>query len=385
MILRSASILLAFLISTTAVVAQRPPKDLHLVGDHWTAWQPPTDFPPDAELYTIVVGDTLWDLAGEYLGDPYLWPQLWERNQYILDAHWIYPGDPLLLGLKVTTPEQEELYTEDISEPVEQIAADPTTSSPDYPFVQLGHADDIYCSGYIGDADQVFEYHVSGSEYEILGPSFDLTSRDHLRARFGDVDSIKYGLSLGDIVYLDRGRESGLRAGDTFTSVQSGEIVKHPYSGKKLGRFYKYLGRIRVVSVQEGSAIGEIVHSCSFIPVGSDLIPFVSEPIPSKRKRPMRPATYPVGREALDVAAVIVHAKDGLVVMGKDHVIFLDRGEGRAFEVGDILTVYRRPPNSGPPVLLGEVAVLSVKEGNALAKVIASRYPMYVGDLALIN
>jgi len=52
--------------------------------------------PADAQqIHVIVKGDTLWALAGKFLGNPYLWPQIWEKNQYILDAHWIYPGDPL--------------------------------------------------------------------------------------------------------------------------------------------------------------------------------------------------------------------------------------------------------------------------------------------------
>ena len=74
-------------------VAAQPPTDLHLVGDHWTAWDPPATYPEGAELYVIEKGDTLWDLSNRFYGDPYLWPQLWERNQYVLDAHWIYPGD----------------------------------------------------------------------------------------------------------------------------------------------------------------------------------------------------------------------------------------------------------------------------------------------------
>ena len=47
------------------------------------------------ETHTVRKGDTLWDLANKWLGDPHLWPQVWDQNRYILDSHWIYPGDPL--------------------------------------------------------------------------------------------------------------------------------------------------------------------------------------------------------------------------------------------------------------------------------------------------
>ena len=40
--------------------ADRPPTSLHLVGDHWTAWNPPTNLPPDAKVPIGVKGDTLW-------------------------------------------------------------------------------------------------------------------------------------------------------------------------------------------------------------------------------------------------------------------------------------------------------------------------------------
>ena len=83
-----------------ALAADRPPRDLHFVDGHWTAWNPPAP-PPGEQVHVIARGDTLWDLAAKYYGDPYLWPQIWEKNQYILDAHWIYPGDPLVLGPQV--------------------------------------------------------------------------------------------------------------------------------------------------------------------------------------------------------------------------------------------------------------------------------------------
>ena len=81
-----------------------PPKNLKLVGDHWTPWDPPQ---ATAESYLIQRGDTLWDLSSKWLGDPHLWPQVWDQNRYVLDSHWIYPGDPLAIPAKpnVVPPE----------------------------------------------------------------------------------------------------------------------------------------------------------------------------------------------------------------------------------------------------------------------------------------
>jgi hypothetical protein len=158
-----------------AAADERPPQQLHLVGDHWTAWEPPASLPPDAEVHLIVAGDTLWELAAQYLGNPYLWPQLWESNQYILDAHWIYPGDPLVVGVKV---EQVGDLTEaeggagEEGAPGEGEGGVPTGEeglpgavaggAP----VALGSESDIYCAGYIGEPEESFPLAIVGSESE---------------------------------------------------------------------------------------------------------------------------------------------------------------------------------------------------------------------------
>lgn len=49
------------------------------------------------ETYTVVKGDTLWDISEHFLNTPWLWPRLWQANSQIENPHLIYPGDVLNL------------------------------------------------------------------------------------------------------------------------------------------------------------------------------------------------------------------------------------------------------------------------------------------------
>jgi hypothetical protein len=387
---RSGILAVAFVLLAAAaiVAADRPPQTLHKVGDHWTAWDPPTP-PPDAQVHVIAPGDTLWAIAGKYLGNSYLWPQIWEKNTYILDAHWIYPGDPLVLGPQVAPVEQ--LAEQDLGgTPAGGEGTPPPTgadgqpldavSTAVAPLQPLGSEDDIYCSGYLGDLEEQFGYRIVGSEYSGMSPHLSgAASKRNKRGIFGD-ETVKVDLTVGDIVYVDGGMAAGLSPGLVYSIVRPRDVVRNPDTGDVVGRIYQYQGRLRLLTVQDQVAIAEIVQACDAILDGTGLKPFVPEPVPLGRRTGVRTANAPVPVESLADDPLILRAKDDIVSLGEDHVVFVNLGSESGATPGDVYTIFRANVPGKPPLVLGELAVLSVHPRGAVARILASRYPIYIGD-----
>jgi len=357
-----------------------PPRPLHLVGDHWTPYEPPTEFPPGTDVYIIQPGDCLWDLARKYLGNPYLWPQIWEKNTYIKDAHWIYPGDPLV-GV-TTAAAVAEGAGEGASEGAGEAAgagADATGAAAAQgaeagagtggevggvaeegglagDLVAVGGEDDVYCFAYLDE--------------EGAKPSLTIVSAEQIQYQFR--------FATGDIVYLSGGTADGVQAGQEFFVVDPGRVLRHPQTNAKLGRVMRYVGHLRVLCAQDTTATAEILSACDAIAVGAWLKPF--EPIPI----PMTVLTAPCDRCELPnekAKGTIVYCKDDIVSFGEDDVVFVDLGEADQVAPGTVCTIYRDNPVAGAPrLVLGELAVLTSGQHWASAKILRSTTPIFVGD-----
>ena len=374
---RSKQVLLGltagWLVSAGVMFADPPPSNLHLVGDHWTAWDPPQEFPEGMEVYIIERGDTLWDLAAEFLGDPYLWPQLWEQNPYILDAHWIYPGDPLGVGFEVYPV--DTLADAPLAEPMVEEDSGPDFGSEDGSLQAAGYPADVYCTGFVDDAELDFRYRVVGSEEGVLAPT--LRSQDRPRKRFKQ--TLKVDLTTGDIVYVDGGAATGLEVGREFFIVGESEMVKHPFDNQVIGRYYQYQGRLRILSVQSETAIAEVTEACRAVLVGAGLMPFETLPIPLVSMSVPPSVNSPVSDDSLDGAATVVFSENDVFSLGQGSVVYVNLGAGQT-NPGDRYRIWRRNHEGLPPVILGELAILRVGESASVARILNSRYTVRVGD-----
>jgi hypothetical protein len=385
----------------------RPPTNLKKVGDHWTPWDPPVP-PEGARVYLIEKGDTLWDLAQRDLHDPYLWPRIWDQNRYILDSHWIYPGDPLIMPGPVTVVAEETMPPDvDPSDgdgtgsgdgqdtSVEEAALVPAPDGsgrptraawmkPD-PDSAADHSD-MMCSGYILADKWESDTYVYASEEE---------------------GKIAFG--PGDVVYINKGLSDGVQAGDKFFVVHQEVKVKHPVTGTMLGYFVRKEAVVQVIAAQAETATVELVDGCHPVHLGHSLIKFTE--LVSPKRRDIDLARYGV-EDNEQASGYVVYAQNRLNAAGEGDIVYIDLGMADGIEKGDYLMIYRdvvsdqKPNEAGlarvrykhkssvpahntrrlprgkevPRKMLGHMVILASNHHTATAKVMYSWREIYPGD-----
>ncbi len=84
--------------------------------------------PSNTIRITVRRGDTLWDLAGEHLGDPRRWPELFEANRDV-----ITDADDIDVGWQLTVPQEPHPPSTASPEPTTTIRDDVTPPQPPPP------------------------------------------------------------------------------------------------------------------------------------------------------------------------------------------------------------------------------------------------------------
>jgi len=357
---------LSFILGPAAPAQDEPPptsQELRTgpasVSPHWSKNDYPESIPEGAPYVIVEKGDTLWDLAAEYLESAYLWPQIWDENKYITDAHWIYPGDPILLPqVAVVADRAGQLGPEGMPEEDEAMPAEyePPAEAESllYPVTEEFT---MLCAGYIVPEREDDSLRIVGSE------------QGRAKNAFAD----------RDILYLSKGSNSGVRTGDLYTIHAVTRTVKHPVTGKKLGLKVTAKGTARVVLVAEDTATIVVERACRAVYIDDYLLPYEPVSVPlALRQDPASRLTPPSGK----AQGYVVDVSEGARTAATGHLVTVDIGSEAGLVPGNLLvafrTVYPKVPTNRHVV--AELAVVAVREQTAVAKVMYSVEEIESGD-----
>ncbi len=354
--------------SAPASTQQDAPTGLQMgpatIAPHWTKNTSfPTEVPEGTAYHIVVRGDTLWDLAATYLKSPYLWPQIWDQNKYITDAHWIYPGDPVLLPKMAMIAEQAgqppvEGGPEGLGEEgAEGALGEPGAGGAASALRPVTEEMALQCAQYVIPSREDESLYLLGSEHG------------------GD----KIGLSERDIVYLNKGSNAGVKAGDLYTLHHVAYAVRHPESGRKLGTKIETTGWVKVILVQEDTACAVIERACNDVHAGDYLKPFEKVNVPMVVPRAPAECCAPANGK---VARHVVDVQDDATIAGEGQFVTIDAGTDDGVAPGNVFSVYRivYPSVPTPRDAVGEATIVSVRERTATAKVTYSAKEIMVGD-----
>lgn len=232
------------------------------------------------EIYTIKQGDTLWDISAKFLKDPFLWPKLWQRNPYITNPHWIYPGQPVRIvpaeelmkevpkeAAKEPEIKKAEPTPAEEKPPVAEAKpeAKPAEVKPELKPVEVKPAEEkpveerpgvfpeVRSAGFIGDIN-------------FRGIGIILDNRDG-----------KNLLSEGDIVYMAFRTADPVMVGNKYTVFRRENYVRHPVTKRRIGMKYLITGNVQVIDQQGNFYTGKIVEAFQEICSGDMLRPYMKD------------------------------------------------------------------------------------------------------------
>lgn len=254
--------------------------------------------------YTVKVGDTLWDIAGRFLSEPWYWPEIWDDNPDIENPHLIYPGDVIVLTMVDGEPRLSvergggtvkltpEVRVSDLDEAIPTIPA-----SAIRPFLEGTRV--VSAEGFEGAP-----YVVAGADERVLGAS-------------------------GDPIYVRGVPEDSSRSWDL---LRRGGPFIDPETQELLGYEATQVGTARLDS--DGDPATFTITSSNREVAPGDRLFVVEDTELRSRFQPRIPEE--------PVSGVIMAVMDGVSQIGQYDVVALNRGTLNGLEVGHVMDVYRR-------------------------------------------
>ena len=280
------------------------------------------------DTYTVVKGDTLWDISNHFLKNPWLWPEIWQVNTQIVNPHLIYPGDRIRLiyldGQPRLTLAESPVRDAMRLQPQAQVIATETAIDT-LPLEKISSF--LSRSRIVGKRDlDKAPYVVSGREEHLLAGADDIV---YIRGQVDDLGTV-YGVYRKGTAYVD------------------------PYTHEFLGLQAIDIGSGSISAKEGDIATMDVERTTQEIRLGDRLL--------REEERSVDTTFFP-SAPASKVDGVILAVEGGVSQVGKLDVVVLNRGEREGLVAGNVMAIYKRGASVRDRVVGGNVKLPDERAG----------------------
>ena len=348
------------------------------------------------QSHTVREGDTLWDLARQYRGDPFLWPDIYRMNTSVVeDPHWIYPGEMLRLSANEAVA---SVPTDDTPLPAQDSAAsagapvsDEVAESPavgtEASEQQQAPASLASLTGRpdAEESEPLFGRRQGDMLHETLKAYTDRPYRALRRSEFyssgflSENEKLPFGKMLGSVtppqiramslntnalpyamVAVSAPKGATYQVGDSLLVVQIGREVRH------YGEVIIPSGMIQVTDTADGRYVASVIAVYGPIRGGQSVLPL---------ERFGEPGSVKAAPVSNGIRATLLGGAGRQDLKAPQMVVFLDKGRQDGVAPGDLFEVRRQRERLSDGAIrvddvMATLQVVHVRERSATARLL---------------
>lgn len=321
-------------------------------------------------IYSVVRGDTLWDISGRFLDNPWMWPEIWQANQQVTNPDLIYPGDKINLvyidgepRLKLQRGQGGRTYKATVGN--SNISRDRNKLSPKIHVVPQEEAITTIplekINNFLSRSRVVAVGELEKAPYVVAGSNQRLVT------------------GAGDYLYARGEFPEGL---NVYGVYRQGEVYRDPVTEEVLGMAATDVATIKKKAHERDIATFDVTRTTQEVRLGDRLLETVERSI-SSSFFPSAPAE--------EVSGFIIDVEGGVNQVGKLDVVAINLGERNTIKIGDVLAILKKGDSTRdritneiiklPNEKSGLLMVFRVFEKMAFGLVLEAERPLSTGDI----
>lgn len=254
------------------------------------------------ERYTVVKGDTLWDISARFLNNPWYWPEIWHVNPQVANPHLIYPGDELALVYIDGKPRVTKVSSDRVVKLSPKVRSEPIdTPIPAIPLDAI--------SSFLTDTRIVDVEALNGAPYVLEGEDGRIIT------------------GAGDRIYA-----RGEKPADNVGVFRRSKEFRDPETGEFLGLEARSIARGEVIAENKDVLTLRLKQSNEEVRIGDRLL--VGE------ERRITTSFLPSSPDS-DIEAQMISVDGGVSQIGQFDVVAINRGEREGLKPGNVMAVLK--------------------------------------------